>query len=108
MYIHNATFMILHQRETEFLSWLRQRIPEISGKIRYMESPRLSSLVEAGGVSRDMSDALSIAFQVGFESEEEARSYGDNILAELIVNFERIFGPEAVVFTSIFCTLPLK
>lgn len=57
---------------------------------------------EAGGVDYREAEGQTVAFQVEFERIEEARKWGREVFATLASRFEERFGPQALVFTSIF------
>lgn len=98
--------MMLHDREVEFISWITKRIPTLVKGLDYADAPRLSTLFETGGEPFSDSEAQSVAFQIGFDTIEAVHEYADEVLAETIVAFEKEFGPEAVVFTSVFRSVP--
>lgn len=98
MIIHNATFMIVKERESEFVDWFRENV----GMLGELRDPRLSAMREAGGVDYRQAEAQSVAFQCEFASIGEARLWSAGRFAELAALFEERFGPEAMVFTSLF------
>ncbi|MDE6391725.1 MAG: DUF4286 family protein [Muribaculaceae bacterium] len=104
MVIHNATFMMEREREGEFIDWLRGLV---AGEGLFAESlrgrrVRLSAMREAGGVDYRQAEAQSVAFQVEFDSIEEARKWSREALPTVAARFEEHFGPQAMVFTSVF------
>ncbi len=98
MVIFNSSFMIEREREGEFLNWLRG---EIAGR-KGVAAMRVSAMREAGGVDYREAEGQTVAFQVEFERIEEARKWGREVFATLASRFEERFGPQALVFTSIF------
>lgn len=90
--------MIVKEREAEFVAWFREKV-EMLGDMR---NPRLSAMREAGGVDYRQAEAQSVAFQCEFDSLGKARLWSAGRFAELAALFEEKFGPEAMVFTSLF------
>ncbi len=85
MVIYNCTFMMLREKEGEFLDWFRAgagvlTAPEGSGgeavSVLFSRNPRLSALVSAGGIYSDEADAHSVAFQVEFADEAQGAEMG--------------------------------
>ena len=116
MVIYNCTFMMLREKEGEFLDWFRAEVgaltaPEAPGEGSRVGfepcDPRLSALVSAGGISRDEADAHSVAFQVEFADEAQAQRWADARLGRLCAVFAEKFGPEAMTFSSIFRCIDL-
>lgn len=116
MVIYNCTFMMLREKEGEFLDWFRSgagvlTAPEGSGggsRIGFVPcNPRLSALVSAGGIYSDEADAHSVAFQVEFADEAQALRWADARLGTLCARFAEKFGPEAMTFSSIFRCIDL-
>ena len=116
MVIYNCTFMMLREKEGEFLDWFRAgagvlTAPEGSGggsRIGFVPcNPRLSALVSAGGIYSDEADARSVAFQVEFADEAQALRWADARLGTLCARFAEKFGPEAMTFSSIFRCIDL-
>lgn len=106
MLIHNTTFMMLREREEEFLRWFRAELPALTGTDAGA-APRLSAMRTAGGVSHSEAEAQSVAFQMEFADRNRLDKWARNSLADVAARFEERFGPDAVVFTSVFETLPL-
>lgn len=109
MVIHNATFMMEREKEAEFVDWLRGCV---LGGGQFAESlrgrrVRMSAMREAGGVDYRQAEAQSVAFQVEFESIEDARKWSREALPSVAARFEERFGPQAMVFTSVFEEMPL-
>ncbi len=102
-YICNATFMIECRLEDKFLEWLRNRKPAL---LTGNNPARLSAMRMAGGIDYRHAEAQSVAFQQEFPSIEGAQAWIDGPLAQVAADFERDFGPQAMVFTSIFESLP--
>ena len=116
MVIYNCTFMMLREKEGEFLDWFRAGVgaltaPEAPGEGSRVGfepgNPRLSALVSAGGISRDEAEAHSVAFQVEFVDEAQAQRWADARLGRLCAAFAEKFGPEAMTFSSIFSCIDL-
>lgn len=104
MLIHNNTFMILREREEEFLEWFRAEIPlleEASGGV----NARLSVMRKAGGQYQIESEAQSVAFQMEFETMDALEAWAAGPMARVVERFEKRFGPEAMTFTSVFETV---
>lgn len=98
MVIHNASFMVEHDREEDLLAWLRGRLKEIPvpGQMQ------VSAMREAGGADCSRAEAQTVSFQVRFESIDGAREWSRDVFAGLAAEFERRYAPQALVFTSIF------
>ena len=103
MVIHNASFIIEREREEAFVEWLRQIVAE---RVSYAESgpcrPVLTAMREAGGVDYRQAEAQTVAWQVQFDCIESARAWSASTLAGIGAAFEEKFGPNAMLFTSIF------
>lgn len=105
MVIHNATFMVRKELENDLILWLKGEIARMEGGKAGMGegcNPRVSAMREAGGVSHLHADAASIAFQVEFPSEASAKIWAERAFNPLVVAFDDKFGPEGMVFTSLF------
>lgn len=110
MVIHNASFMMEREMEEEFVSWLRAELDAagITGGTSGQESggcalhPRMSAMREAGGVDYREAEAQSVAFQVEFPTVGEAKAWSRDVFSTIAARFEEKFGPQAMVFTSIF------
>ena len=110
MVIHNASFMMEREMEEKFVSWLRSELEAagITGGKAGQESggcalhPRISAMREAGGVDYREAEAQSVAFQVEFPTVGEAKAWNRDVFSTLAARFEEKFGPQAMVFTSIF------
>lgn len=112
MVIHNASFMMEREKEKEFVSWLRREL-ESAGIIGTTDEygresggfslrPRVSAMREAGGVDYREAEAQSVAFQVEFSTVGEAKEWNRDVFSTIAARFEEKFGPQAMVFTSIF------
>lgn len=101
--IHNATFMIEREREEEFVAWLRGGLPRLGA----LANVRLTSMREAGGVDYREAEAQSVALQSEFATVEAARRWSVTEFASFASRFEEAFGPQAMVFTSIFEVIEL-
>lgn len=104
MIIHNATFMMPLEREADFLPWLRSRIAGMAP----LCNPRVSAMREAGGIDYRHAEAQSVAFQTEFESMDAARAWSASAFADLAVAFDEEYGPQAMVFVSMFEHFPLE
>ena len=99
--------MIEREREAEFVAWLRPRVEELTGVAADCVAgapmrPRVSAMREAGGVDYRQAEAQSVAFQVEFDDIETARRWSREQFATVAADFEEKFGPQAMVFVSIF------
>ncbi|MBD5189446.1 MAG: DUF4286 family protein [Bacteroidales bacterium] len=106
MIIHNATFMVRKEMEAEVILWLKGEIAglmndELAG-MGEGTNPRVSAMREAGGVSHEHADAASVAFQVEFPSLHAAKIWSERSFNKLADAFGEKFGPEGMVFTSLF------
>lgn len=87
-------------KEQEFVSWLRKEI-ELHG-LGDMPGLRVSAMREAGGVDYHQAEAQSVAFQLEFATVEHARRWGQDVFPMIASRYESQFGPQALVFTSVF------
>lgn len=96
-------------REEEFLGWFGRAVSAL-GVLEGLSgsSACLTAMREAGGVDYRQAEAQTVAFQVEFESAEAARTWSRERFASLAAAFEEAFGPQAMVFTSIFEKLEWK
>lgn len=85
-------------RECAVISWLRERINGMGT----LQSPRLSAMREAGGVDCVNAEAQSLAFQCDFDSVDSALRWREEELNAVIDSFMAEFGPNAMVFCSVF------
>lgn len=95
--------MIDREHEREFTEWFRK----VCVGLEPMRAPRLTAMREAGGIDYTQADAQSMAFQCEFESREDARRWAAEKLAPVAAAFEEMFGPQAMVFASMFETIGL-
>lgn len=111
MVIHNATFMVAREREREFIDWfagMRRQIALKSAGLHESESLpmpshiRLSAMREAGGQHHTAADVASISFQAEFFDVEEALDWRRRVMSDVVDAFEAEFGPDAMVFMSVF------
>lgn len=107
MLISNVTFMMLHEREQEFISWFAAHMPGLTASPLAGTAPRLSAMRSAGGIDHTQSEAQSIAFQMEFENAGQLQRWSDGPMAEVISAFDKAFGPEAMTFSSVFEIIPL-
>ncbi len=99
-------------REEEFLGWFGRAVSAL-GVLEGLSASSVSSacltaMREAGGVDYRQAEAQTVAFQVEFESADAARAWSRERFASLAAAFEEAFGPQAMVFTSIFEKLEWK
>lgn len=95
--------MIRREREAEFLKWLRGRLSGVAeGLSEGTTGMRVSAMREAGGVDYREAEAQTVAFQVEFHTIEEARLWNARKFSTLAAEFEEAFGPDAMVFVSMF------
>ncbi|MDE6027302.1 MAG: DUF4286 family protein [Muribaculaceae bacterium] len=106
MIIHNATFMVRKEMEAEVILWLKGKIARMENDavagMGEGKNPRVSAMREAGGVSHEHADAASLSFQVEFPSAASAKIWGERSFQKLAADFDSKFGPEGMVFTSLF------
>lgn len=100
MDIFNASFIFGHGREDEFLRWFEQIRRRFEADLP--ERCAVSALRDANGEAHTEHDAHTIAVQWEFDNIKEARNWRDNKFINVSEDFMRAFGPEAIVFTSIF------
>ncbi|MBD5237605.1 MAG: DUF4286 family protein [Bacteroidales bacterium] len=98
MTIHNATFMVRKEQEADVILWLKGEKIDLANGC----NPRVSAMREAGGIRHDQADAASIAYQVEFPDEKSAKDWSNGPFSELANKFDGKFGPEGMVFTSLF------
>lgn len=91
--------MLEREREVEFVTWLRGRLAELPVTMRGL---RITAMREAGGVDYREAEAQTVAMQLEFGSADEARRWSASHFGGLAAAFEERFGPQALVFTSIF------
>ena len=100
MYIFNASFMISRDKENAFLEWLRRRCVEYGD--RMPSGMRISAMRESGGVDFRRSEVQTLACQWEFQRFVDDRRWSKTGFAEIASGFESEFGPDAMVYTSIF------
>lgn len=98
--------MVRKELESDLILWLKEEILKLqtseTAGMGEGDHPRVSAMREAGGVSHEHADAASVAFQVEFPSVNSAKIWGDRIFQKLAGAFDAKFGPEGMVFTSLF------
>lgn len=106
MVIFNATFMIEGSREREFVDWLWKEMPSAMpmgyGRNGWDYGLQVSAMREAGGVDYRQAEAQSVSVQMRFADIAAARLWARGKFASLAARFEEAFGPQGMVFTSIF------
>lgn len=90
------------EREAEFVGWINSKLARMDYSLWKASGAALSAMREAGGVDYREADAQTVAFQVEFADIEAARRWGRECFADLAAAFEEDFGPNAMVFTSLF------
>lgn len=109
MIIHNASFIMERDAEADFLAWLRS----CCEKINWEHEPgaptalRVSAMREAGGVDYRQAEAQTVAFQLEFHTIEDAKKWSAQRFSSIAAEFEEKFGPQAMVFVSLFESLEL-
>lgn len=101
--------MMARGREREFLAWLGPELRRLGADDAATAgmSWRVTTMREAGGVDYRQAEAQTVAWQCEFPSIEAARAWGVDVFASVAARFEERFGPEAMVFTSIFETVEI-
>lgn len=96
MVIYNTTFMLHDSKAEEFLQWIQQCVDEglCRGSIAAC-NPRLSTVIEVVGAPDFHEQALSMAFQVEFDSEADAHNWAANKLQPVLEDFTSKFAPDA-------------
>ncbi|MDE6443235.1 MAG: DUF4286 family protein [Muribaculaceae bacterium] len=108
MYIYNVTFVMMPDREEEFLNWMRgSALAMLFNQESTARNPRLQTVVEAGGEKPSADHGLSIALQGEFDTEESAHEWNDNTLPPVLGEFTSKFGPHAAFFTTLLTVIPL-
>lgn len=92
--------MMERELEEKFIAWVRRELAET--EIHAGRQARITAMREAGGVDYRQAEAQSVAYQVEFDSIDEARRWSSEKFSTLAARFEEAFGPQAMVFTSIF------
>lgn len=103
MYIYNTTFMVEQSEKEEFLSWMRSHaLAALVNDQLPSRSPRLTLVAEVPGDPEFAAQAASFAFQVEFETIEEAGKWAEIALAPVAGEFTSKFGPErGLLFSTI-------
>lgn len=99
MVIHNASFMMERDREREFVDWIKGELFDMGLDCG---TTLLSAMREAGGVDYRDAEAQTVALQVEFDTVPEALEWRETGFMRLAEGFAAKFGPEAMVFTSVF------
>ena len=90
------------EREDSFVDWLRGEIVRMENVSGSLAGKRVTAMREAGGVDYREAEAQSVAFQAEFENVEAARKWSGDVFSTTAARFEEKFGPQVMVFTSIF------
>lgn len=107
-FVYNTTFVIARGQESRLLSWLRsEAVPRLFAACSGAVSPRLQTVVEAGGEKPGPDHGVSIALQAEFDSEVAAHRWNDEVLLPVLGDFHAKFGPHALFFTTLLEILPL-
>ena len=87
--------MMARGREREFLAWLGPELRRLGADDAATAgmSWRVTTMREAGGVD--------------YRQAEARPAWGADVFASVAARFEEKFGPEAMVFTSIFETVEI-
>ncbi len=109
MFIYNITFLVENNNEAEFLTWMRNHAlltlinPESPAR-----SPRLTKVAQVPGDPEFAAQAASFAFQVEFDSMEDAAKWAETALAPVGGEFTATFGPErGLMFATILEVIDL-
>lgn len=101
--------MLEREREEEFVGWLRGKLgglqaseAEAAAGAEVLPGLRITAMREAGGVDYREAEAQTVAMQLEFGSADEARRWSAANFGAIAAAFEEQFGPQALVFTSIF------
>lgn len=95
--------MIERDREEDFLAWFAANRPADGSGV----NPRLSVMRMSGGVDYRQAEAQSIAYQLEFESRADAELWLASSLPDVAARFEERYAPNALIFNSIFESIPL-
>lgn len=109
MFICNATFMMETHREAEFIKWLsahKEALAKASSGLSAPENFRLSSMRMAGGIDYRHAEAQSVALQQEFPTRKDAEDWLADTFSTVAADFEAHFAPNAMVFASIFESIP--
>ncbi len=108
MVIYNITFVLVPERQQEFLDWMRSdAISRLFNNDSEAANPRLQTVVEAGGKKPDPEHGLSIALQAEFDTIVAAHGWNDTVLPPVLGDFTEKFGPHALYFATLLEVLPL-
>lgn len=100
MTILNASFIINRNHEEMFKQWFS----EVMATINAVNPVKctLTAMRDANGISYLESEAHTMAAQWTFENIEQACKWRDRTLPEIGKSFNRKFGADVPVFSSIF------
>ncbi len=108
MIIYNTSFIIDTVRYEQLLSWLRTiAIPTVTSPGTKAVEATLTTLVEVPGDDNFTEQARNIMLQVTFDNLKDAHDWSQNRLNELLMEYTRRFGLEAIAFRTISKRLPL-
>ncbi len=109
MYIYNTTFMVDHAEKERFLGWMRSNaLPALVNDTLPAREPRLTLVAEVPGDPEFAAQAASFAFQVEFDSMEDAAKWAETALAPVGGEFTATFGPErGLMFATILEVIDL-
>lgn len=95
--------MVDHSEKGRFLEWMRGKaLPALVNDGLPAREPRLTLVAEVPGDPEFAAQAASFAFQVEFESLDEARGWADTALAPAGAEFTALFGSErGLMFATI-------
>ena len=106
--VSNITFVMLPDQRDRFLEWMRGKaLAALFNPQTAAKSPRLQQVAEVGGEAPGPEHGLSIALQAEFKSAEEAHQWSDSVLAPVLGEYTREFGPHALFFTTLLEIIPL-
>ena len=97
--------MMEREKEEEVVTWLHGEIGKMEEGNGALRGVRLTAMREAGGVDYRQAEAQTVAFQSEFDSVADARSWASHVFVSTAAAFEEKFGPQAMVFTSLFETV---
>lgn len=103
MYIYNTTFMVEQSEKENFLTWMRSHaLPALVNDSLPAMAPRLTLVAEVPGDPEFAAQAASFAFQVEFNSIEDAKKWAETALMPVGGQFTSKFGPEhGLMFATI-------
>lgn len=107
-YIYNITFIIPHEREKDFLEWMRSSamVAIRKGEIK-AEHVSLRMVVETGGERPGPEHGVSVALQCAFPGEEEAHAWHDRVLPCILGEFHSEYAPHAAFFITLLQSIRL-